>query len=69
MWLLTKLSFIKLLKHNTANIGKTIVVVVQDLEVVENPEYICGSSTCFEPSLDDAECERRRKEPVSIVKN
>ena len=38
--LLTKLSFIKLLKHNATTIGKPIVVVVQDLEVVVNSEYI-----------------------------
>jgi len=35
--LLTKHSFIKLTKHNTATVGKTIVVVVQDLVIIENP--------------------------------
>ena len=65
--LLTKLSFIKLLKHNATTIGKTIVVIVQDLEVVVNPEYICGSPIRFEPLLE-AEQERRKGQPVSIVK-
>ena len=67
--LLPKLCFIKLTRHRTTVIGKSVIVLIQDLVVVDNdPGYIRGSPIRFEPSLDEAERERRKGEPVSIVK-
>ena len=67
--LLSKYYFIKLMKYNATTIGKTIVVVVQDLEILDNPGGVWCSPTRFEPSLDEPERERQRNEPVSLVKN
>jgi len=67
--LLKKYCFVKLLNHNSTLIGKTIVVVVQDLIILDNPGGVWCSPTRFEPSLDEPERERQRNEPVSLVKN
>ena len=67
--LLPKLCFIKLTRHSATVIGKSVIVLIQDLVVVDNdPGYIRGTPIHFEPSLDEAEWERRKGQPVSIVK-
>jgi hypothetical protein len=67
--LLPKLCFIELTRHSSTVIGPNVVVFIQDLVVVDNdPGYIRGSPIRFEPSLGEAERERRKGQPVSIVK-
>ena len=67
--LLTKFCFMKLLCHNATLIGSTIVVVVQDTVVLDNPGGVVCSPMRFEPSLDEPERQRQKSLPVSQVKN
>ena len=58
--LLKKYCFVKLLNHHSTLIGKTIIVVAQDMVVLENPGGVVCSPMQFGPSLDEPEHLRQR---------
>ena len=67
--LLMTFYLIKLLSHNSTVVGTTIVAVVQDMLVLDNPGGVVCSPMQFEPSLDEPEHLRQNNRPVSQVKN
>jgi len=66
--LLKKYCFVKLLNHNSTLIGKTIIVSVQDLIVLDYPGGILCSPMRLEPLLDEPKRLRQKNKPVSCQK-